>query len=80
MSELMTLQQTQLGGGPQSLQLALQFSGQTQVCGVTSKLSELSIASKSKPSHDQVADASPRIGQQVNQIAAFEPGVEEVLK
>ena len=71
MSEPKTPQQTQLGGGPQSLQLALQFSG--QVCAW------LSVASKLKP-YDQVADDSPRIGQQVNQIAAFEPGVEEVLK
>jgi len=47
------MHKTQLGGGPQSLQLALQFSG-------------------------QVADDSPRIGQQVNQIAAFEPAVEEI--
>merc|ERR1719289_538534 len=46
--------QTQFGAGPsQSLQLALEFSG-------------------------QVADDSSRIGQQADQIATFEPDVEEI--
>ena len=39
-----TLQQTQLVCGPQSLQLALQFSG--QVCAAITKLSELPVAFK----------------------------------
>ena len=47
--------QTQLGGGTQSLQLALQFGAR-----------------------GQVADDPPRIGQQANQTAAFDPDVEEI--
>jgi len=47
------MHKTQLGGGPQPLQLALQFSG-------------------------QVADDASRIGQQADQIAAFESAVEEI--
>jgi len=50
------MQKTQFGAGPpQSLQLALQFSGQ-----------------------DQVAVDSPRMGQQADQIAIYEPDVEEI--
>ena len=74
LSEVKPFQQThtQPGVGPQSLQLALQFSG--QVCAA--KL----IPIASKLTADQVAN-SPRIGdQQANHIAAFEPDVEEVLK
>ena len=44
-----------LGGGTQSLQLALQFGAR-----------------------GQVADDPPRIGQQANQTAAFDPDVEEI--
>ena len=67
-------QQNQPGVGPQSLQLALQFSG--QVCAA--KL--LPIASK-LTAHQVAADNSPRMGgQQADHTAAFEPDVEEVLK
>ena len=75
LSEVKPFQQThtQPGVGPQSLQLALQFSG--QVCAA--KL----IPIASKLTADQVADNLPRIGdQQAHHVAAFEPGVEEVLK
>ena len=71
--EVKPFQQNQPGVGPQSLQLALQFSG--QVCAA--KL----IPIASKLAADQVADNLPRIGdQQAHHVAAFEPGVEEVLK
>ena len=75
LSEVKPFQQThtQPGVGPQSLQLALQFSG--QVCAA--KL----IPIASKLTADQAADNSPRIGgQQADHTAAFEPDVEEVLK
>ena len=74
LSEVKPFQQThtQPGVGPQFLQLPLQFRGQ-----VFAKL----IPIASKLTADQVADYLPRIGdQQANHIAAFEPGVEEVLK
>ena len=71
--EVKPFQQNQPGVGPQSLQLALQFSG--QVCAAQL----LPIASK-LTAH-QVAGNSPRMGgQQADHTAAFEPDVEEVLK
>ena len=73
-----TLQQTQFGAGPsQSLQLALEFSGQvraeySKTCSNASICTHMTI--------DQAADDSSRIGQQADQIATFEPDVEEVSK